>query len=50
MKEDLSETRDLSDSNPDKVDEMNNELEKWLEKTGARIPIPKAEKEVEEGR
>ena len=48
LKEDLSETLDFSDSNHDKVDEMNVQLEKWLEKTGARIPIPKAE-EMKEG-
>ncbi len=43
LRNDLSETTDLSDSLPGKVEEMNTVLEQWLKETGARIPVPNPE-------
>jgi hypothetical protein len=41
LKEDLSETTELSSTNPEKVKELNNDMEAWLEEVGARIPVQK---------
>ncbi len=37
---DISETNDLSDSQPEKVKELNALLEEWLVETNAKIPEP----------
>jgi arylsulfatase A-like enzyme len=39
LKDDLSETTELSEKKPDKVNELNDDLEKWLRETNARLPI-----------
>lgn len=41
LKNDLGETIDLSKQHPEKVSELNNMLEEWLEYTNAKIPIRK---------
>lgn len=41
LKEDLSETTELSGTNPEKVNELNSDLEAWLSEAGAKMPIPK---------
>jgi arylsulfatase A-like enzyme len=43
LKNDLSETRELSERYPEKVAELNADLEAWLKEVGARMPIEKLE-------
>jgi arylsulfatase A len=38
LKDDLSETNDLSDKMPEKVKELDAKLRKWLQATGAKMP------------
>ncbi|MFC1725157.1 sulfatase [candidate division KSB1 bacterium] len=38
LNDDLSEENDLSDDMPEKVNELNAELEKWITDTGAKMP------------
>jgi arylsulfatase A-like enzyme len=40
LKDDLSETKELSKEMPDKVRELDTMLTEWLAKTGARMPRP----------
>lgn len=40
LREDLSETEELSCRYPEKVQELDRKLVKWLEETGAKIPKP----------
>ena len=40
LDDDLSETYDLADSLPEKVNELNNLIEQWLQETNAKVPIP----------
>ncbi len=41
LKNDLSEEHEVSSSNPEKVKELNAELEEWLKDTGAKLPEKK---------
>ncbi|HKI90501.1 MAG TPA: sulfatase-like hydrolase/transferase, partial [Draconibacterium sp.] len=41
LKEDLSESNDLSSVNDAKVKELNKKLDKWLKETGAKLPVKK---------
>lgn len=43
LKEDISETNDLSETMPEKVTELNKELATLLEKTNAKMPIKAVE-------
>jgi hypothetical protein len=40
LKDDHAEKKNLADSMPAKVTAMTNELDRWLKKTGARLPQP----------
>ncbi len=40
LKDDLSETTDLSETNPAKVKELDTKLTAWLQKTHAKLPKP----------
>ena len=40
LREDLSETTDLSDSMPAKVRELHNQLGAWLDEVRAKLPVP----------
>ena len=40
LKDDLSEKKDLADKMPDKVKQLDTQLQKWLKKTNAKMPIP----------
>jgi len=50
LKDDLSEITELSEKEPDKVAELNDDLEKWLQATGARLPIRNEKEFVEKSR
>jgi len=41
LKEDPSETRDLTSAMPSKVKKLNRKLENWLARTGAKMPVEK---------
>jgi len=43
LKDDLSEKNDLSQKMPEKVEELDAKLIKWLQSTNARLPRPAAE-------
>lgn len=38
LKEDIEEKKNLKDKYPEKVDELNNLLQKWIETVGAQLP------------
>ena len=40
LADDISETKDLADSMPEKVEELNKLIEEWCERTSAKMPIP----------
>ncbi len=40
LKNDLSEKADLSDAMPEKVRELSSELQGWLDRTHAKLPVP----------
>jgi arylsulfatase A len=40
LRDDLSETHDLSDTMPEKVRELDGKLRKWLASVGAKLPVP----------
>lgn len=41
LRNDLSETKDLSNENPEIVKKLNKKLEEWLKATNAKLPIAK---------
>jgi len=41
LKEDPSETNDLTSALPSRVNNLNRKLENWLERTGAKMPVEK---------
>ena len=41
LKEDPSETNDLTSALPSRVKNLNRKLENWLERTGAKMPVEK---------
>ena len=41
LADDLAETNELSKQYPEKVKELNTELENWLKNTNAKLPIKK---------
>jgi arylsulfatase A-like enzyme len=43
LNNDISEKYNLSDSIPDIADDLNGELDRWLDETGAKLPIENAE-------
>lgn len=43
LKNDIKEKHDLSDTMPEKTAEMHQKLNNWLEKEGAKLPIPNSE-------
>ncbi len=40
LKDDISETNDLADENPEKRKELEIKLNNWLEEVGAKLPVP----------
>lgn len=40
VREDVSETKDLAQAEPDRARRLNEQLSKWLAATGAEMPVP----------
>jgi len=40
LKDDISETNNLSETNPKKRKELENKLAYWLKETSAKLPVP----------
>jgi len=40
LADDLSETTDLAEANPERVKELDTKLAVWLKETGAKMPVP----------
>jgi arylsulfatase A len=43
LAEDISESRDLSSSNPEKTEELMHLLDRWRDDVGAEFPVPNPE-------
>ena len=41
LKSDLSETKNLAESNPEKRKELSTRLDAWLKEVGAQMPVPR---------
>jgi hypothetical protein len=50
LKDDLSETNDLSENMPEKVSQLDAKLTAWLNDTGAKLPRARVENKQEKSR